>query len=193
VTLEESKARRVIWSGAEQSRLVAMTCRNCGSALPAASRFCNQCGAPQPLTCGSCWHENPPGAKFCNSCGEKLLVLAQAREGAPLPPSTSAQPRAERRPLTVMFCDLVGSTALSTRLDPEDLREVIAAYHACVADTVGRFHGHVAHRDCRNDSERWRELARCWRELPKRDRPEGRGRQPSAPGSLHVRRAYQAT
>jgi class 3 adenylate cyclase len=39
----------------------------------------------------------------------------------------------------VMFCDLVGSTALSARLDPEDLREVIGAYHRCVADTVGRY------------------------------------------------------
>jgi len=38
-----------------------------------------------------------------------------------------------------MFCDLVGSTALSARLDPEDLREVIGAYHRCVADTVGRY------------------------------------------------------
>ena len=145
MTLKEGNARRVIWPGAEQSRLVAMTCRNCGSALPAASRFCNQCGAPQPLTCSSCRQENPPGAKFCNSCGEKLLVLPLARAGAALPLSTSAQPRAERRQLTVMFCNLVGSTALSTRLDPEDLREVIAAYHACVAYTVGRFHGHVAH------------------------------------------------
>ena len=44
---------------------------------------------------------------------------------------------AERRQLTVMFCDLVGSTALSTRLDPEDLREVIGAYHRAVAETVG--------------------------------------------------------
>jgi class 3 adenylate cyclase len=43
-----------------------------------------------------------------------------------------------------MFCDLVGSTALSTRHDPEDLREVIGAYHRCVADTVGRFDGFVA-------------------------------------------------
>ena len=43
-----------------------------------------------------------------------------------------------------MFCDLVGSTVLSTRLDPEDLREVIAAYHECVADTVSRFQGYVA-------------------------------------------------
>ncbi len=43
-----------------------------------------------------------------------------------------------------MFCDLVGSTALSTRLDPEDLREVIAAYHKCAADVVTRFRGYVA-------------------------------------------------
>jgi class 3 adenylate cyclase len=51
---------------------------------------------------------------------------------------------AERRQLTVMFCDLVGSTALSARLDAEDLREVIAAYHRAVADVVGRFDGFVA-------------------------------------------------
>jgi class 3 adenylate cyclase len=51
---------------------------------------------------------------------------------------------AERRQLTVMFCDLVGSTALAARLDPEDLREVIGAYHRCVAETVSRFGGFVA-------------------------------------------------
>ena len=51
---------------------------------------------------------------------------------------------AERRQLTVMFCDLVGSTALSARLDPEDLREVIGAYHKCVAETIRRFDGFVA-------------------------------------------------
>jgi predicted ATPase/class 3 adenylate cyclase len=51
---------------------------------------------------------------------------------------------AERRQLTVMFCDLVASTALAGRLDPEDLHEVISAYHAAVADNVGRFDGFVA-------------------------------------------------
>ena len=51
---------------------------------------------------------------------------------------------AERRQLTVMFTDLVGSTALSTTLDPEDLRSVIGAYHKCVAETVARFDGFVA-------------------------------------------------
>jgi class 3 adenylate cyclase len=53
-------------------------------------------------------------------------------------------PEAERRQLTVMFADLVGSTALSTRLDPEDLRAVIGAYHKCVADIVAQFDGFVA-------------------------------------------------
>src|SRR5262252_6589524 len=51
---------------------------------------------------------------------------------------------AERRQLTVMFCDVVGSTALSTRYDPEDLRELIGGYHRAVAETVGRFDGFVA-------------------------------------------------
>jgi class 3 adenylate cyclase/predicted ATPase len=51
---------------------------------------------------------------------------------------------AERRQVTVMFCDLVGSTALSARMDPEDLREVIAAYQKCVTETVQRFDGYVA-------------------------------------------------
>ena len=51
---------------------------------------------------------------------------------------------AERRQLTVMFCDLVGSTALSARLDPEDLREVIAAYHRAVTEIVTGFDGFVA-------------------------------------------------
>jgi hypothetical protein len=51
---------------------------------------------------------------------------------------------AERRQLTIMFCDLVGSTPLSTRFDPEDLREIVGAYHRCVTDTVARFGGFVA-------------------------------------------------
>jgi class 3 adenylate cyclase len=51
---------------------------------------------------------------------------------------------AERRQVTVMFSDLVGSTALSARMDPDDLREVISAYQKCVAETVGRFGGFVA-------------------------------------------------
>jgi class 3 adenylate cyclase len=53
-------------------------------------------------------------------------------------------PSAERRQLSVLFCDLVGSTALTARLDPEDLREIIDVYYRCVADTVAHFDGFVA-------------------------------------------------
>ena len=59
-------------------------------------------------------------------------------------PNAHPADRAERRQVTVMFSDLVGSTALSARMDPEDLREVISAYQKCVAETVGRFGGFVA-------------------------------------------------
>jgi len=59
-------------------------------------------------------------------------------------PAGSVSSSAERRQLSVMFCDLVGSTELSSRLDPEDLREVIAAYHRAVADVVRTFDGFVA-------------------------------------------------
>jgi class 3 adenylate cyclase len=59
-------------------------------------------------------------------------------------PSAHPEDRAESRQVTVMFSDLVGSTALSARMDPEDLREVISAYQKCVADTAQRFGGFVA-------------------------------------------------
>jgi class 3 adenylate cyclase len=66
-------------------------------------------------------------------------VVVVAAPAAPLPLNT-----AERRQVTVMFADLVGSTALSARMDPEDLREVISAYQKCVAETVRHFDGFVA-------------------------------------------------
>ena len=68
-------------------------------------------------------------------------MVAEPRGPPPTPSSTDA---AERRQLTVMFCDLVGSTALSARLDPEDMREVIAAYHRCCAELITKAGGFVA-------------------------------------------------
>src|ERR1700756_241177 len=86
-----------------------------------------------------------------------LAAIAALRAGTtggltllPNPPSQAGDGRvgagtdAERRQLTVMFCDLVGSTPLSTRFDPEVRREIVGAYHRCVTDTVGRFGGFVA-------------------------------------------------
>ena len=81
-----------------------------------------------------------------------LRAIAELKGGetaAPKPANEDIAPvaphdTAERRQVTVMFSDLVGSTALSARMDPEDLREVISAYQKCVAETVQRFGGFVA-------------------------------------------------
>ena len=77
-----------------------------------------------------------------------LGAIAALRGDDPAPPAKSGEAAlasaAERRQLTVMFCDLVGSTALSSQLDPEDLREVIAAYHRAVAESIAGFDGFVA-------------------------------------------------
>jgi hypothetical protein len=83
---------------------------------------------------------------------KKLLEAIAALTAAPEAPSSIpvavTEPKthdtAERRQVTVMFADLVGSTALSTDMDPEDLREVISAYQKCVAETVHHFGGFVA-------------------------------------------------
>src|SRR5215471_2378213 len=81
--------------------------------------------------------------------GDRLKMLRAIRElsdtgSVPPQPEPRSQDSAERRQVTVMFSDLVGSTALSARMDPEDLREVISAYQKCVASTVQRFGGFVA-------------------------------------------------
>jgi class 3 adenylate cyclase len=80
-----------------------------------------------------------------------LRAIANLEIERSLPAAASVAPvkravieTAERRQVTVMFSDLVGSTALSARMDPEDLREIISAYQKCVAETVGRFGGFVA-------------------------------------------------
>jgi class 3 adenylate cyclase/nucleoside-triphosphatase THEP1 len=80
----------------------------------------------------------------------KATEAETAVDSSPVPHSDlsekhgTSETMAERRPLSVMFCDLVGSTALSSRLDPEDLREVIRSYQACVATTIRQFDGFIA-------------------------------------------------
>jgi class 3 adenylate cyclase len=73
-----------------------------------------------------------------------LGVAAPAAAVTTAPRDAPAPAEAERRQLTVMFCDLVGSTALSTRFDPEDLRELMGDYHRAVSETIGHFDGFVA-------------------------------------------------
>ena len=79
-------------------------------------------------------------------CCARLLRVGAAPTQMQSAPAPEPKPRddAERRQLTVMFTDLVGSTALSTKLDSEDLRSVIGAYRKCVAQAIARFDGFVA-------------------------------------------------
>lgn len=89
------------------------------------------------------------GVGFVGHRRKQLDAIAALRAGASAPAPLSDTPlatdkAAERRQVTVMFSDLVGSTALSARMDPEDLREIISVYQTCVADTVRRFGGFVA-------------------------------------------------
>jgi predicted ATPase/class 3 adenylate cyclase len=72
-----------------------------------------------------------------------IAEISRVQKGPAPPPAATPHDTAERRQVTVLFSDLVGSTALSARMDPEDLREVISAYHKCVAETVRRFGGFV--------------------------------------------------
>ncbi len=126
-----------------------MDCPNCGAGLGERKAFCTRCGTAVLTTCDSCGVQNPRSAQFCGDCGAKLSdrpPVDVARRPAPPPPPLppSAPPTVERRQLTVMFCDLVGSTALSTRLDLEDLHEAIIAYQSCVDEIVAQFDGFVA-------------------------------------------------
>jgi class 3 adenylate cyclase len=119
-----------------------MRCPRCGANVALGKNFCGDCGAPLPLACMACGSENPAGKRFCADCGAALTTKLAEQPG----PATSRHHEAiaERRQLTVMFVDLVGSTLLATRLDPEDLRQVITRYQECITSLVTRFEGFVA-------------------------------------------------
>src|SRR5262245_45259477 len=116
-----------------------MECPSCGATLSEPGRFCSQCGHALTQACPACGESNKPEANFCSGCGTNL-------RGSVAPAPALVLSPAERRHLTVMFSDLVGSTALSTRLDVEDLQEVIGAYQRRVAAVVANFGGYVARR-----------------------------------------------
>src|ERR1700680_1412979 len=120
----------------------AITCRNCGKINLPDKRFCVECGKRLELSCAACAAAIEPGQKFCGNCGTRF----EAPE-APRPHSNGAaelQAGGERRHLTVLFADLVGSTQMATRLDPEEYHHIVQAYHQAVARVVGRYDGYVA-------------------------------------------------
>ncbi len=135
-----------------------MRCVSCGLENPKEVRFCTGCGASLTQRCPSCASENPPGAKFCGQCATALgsgrgpdsiqPTDQKPSAGVSTPNCDAAAARtpqdAERRQLTIMFCDLVESTSLSGRLDPEELRRVLRDYQAMCATIIRRYDGTVA-------------------------------------------------
>ena len=107
-----------------------MRCPSCDHDNRAERRFCAECGAALAAPCAACGASNEPGEKFCGGCGARLTAR---RCLAPLTPAVEPGPTApagERRQLTVLFCDLVGSTPLSQQLDAEEWRDVVDAVPA---------------------------------------------------------------
>ncbi len=100
------------------------------------------------VICPSCGFKSPTGFKFCGECGAKFDVRFSSFDKISTPSIASIETLdgnvAERRQLTVMFCDLVDSTQLSDYLDPEDLREVIHHYQKACGEIVHRYDGHIA-------------------------------------------------
>jgi class 3 adenylate cyclase len=134
-------------------------CPSCNSENPADAKFCDECSAVLISQCPACGVSNRPGAKFCRGCAAPLASSPGAA-GIPAEPHPSVLSRgepvsagssveaqaveAERRHLTVLFCDLVDSTGIAARLDPEDWRELAASYLSAAARAIERFGGHVA-------------------------------------------------
>ena len=118
-----------------------MHCPTCGTESPEGYTFCGGCGSQLPAGCPQCGFANVPGGRFCGGCGHPLTTDEKL---TPTPAPAPAATDAERRQLTVMFCDLVGSTALAGRLDPEVLRDINRAYQDACAGAVTRFDGFIA-------------------------------------------------
>lgn len=125
---------------------MSMHCPTCGFQNTEATLACGECGTTLSRLCAACGFENPLRSKFCGGCGTALGVVPQTKEQIV---AGNESPRvlasgAERRQLTIMFCDLVGSTSLSEKLDPEELREVVRAFQEYCATRVHRFGGTIA-------------------------------------------------
>ena len=131
-----------------------MHCASCGSDTPPKAKFCIECSAQLTRRCAKCGVENPPQAKFCAECGSAVTVAGQGRAdvtAATQADTHSGEPsvshgseNAERRHLTVLFCDLANSTGIAAGLDPEEWRDAVAAYHGAASEAITRFGGYVA-------------------------------------------------
>src|SRR5512146_2823279 len=144
-----------------------MKCARCGFNNDEDAGFCENCGEVLTRVCATCGSALKPGARFCNKCGmpvtqpaigsqagevtddEQRHRLTALRQSAPQGLqdkilATRAQIESERKPVTILFTDIVGSTSLAEKLDPEEWKEIVNGAHRRVSEAVYRYEGTIA-------------------------------------------------
>ena len=124
-----------------------MRCPRCSADNLAGMKFCGQCGAPLGAPCPSCGSGNPPEHRFCGHCGAPLdrAGLHEAVAPGPFIPKPAEAPGTalpgEMKQVTVLFCDIVGSTPLTERLGAEAMRDLVRSFLAASLAEVDRYGG----------------------------------------------------
>ena len=123
-----------------------MHCSQCGTENKPGRKFCANCGQVLSLACSECGFENDAGDKFCGGCGISLGDTNGTRLPNPevSEPAADSVPDGELRQITVMFCDLADSTAMSNRMDPEQLAHLQGQYRGICDQAIDQFGGYVA-------------------------------------------------
>jgi class 3 adenylate cyclase/tetratricopeptide (TPR) repeat protein len=128
-------------------------CARCQQDNPPRARFCLECGARLGASCTACGAEAPDGAKFCPACGQPLQAGAPALRQAPesYTPrhlaekilTSRAAIQGERKPVTVLFCDVVSSTALAERLSPDGMHALLSGFFERALTEIHRYEGTI--------------------------------------------------
>jgi class 3 adenylate cyclase/tetratricopeptide (TPR) repeat protein len=124
-----------------------MSCPACGTDNAAGAKFCVECGNRLNAGCPSCGTLNVAGAKFCVECGTNLLSSAPSTpaiaDGDQAAPASAIPAGSERRLVSVLFADLVGSTTLAEDRDPEESRELLSKYFDVASELIGNYGGTI--------------------------------------------------
>ena len=120
----------------------AMRCPQCDLDNREERKFCSKCGTALGWGCPDCGFTNSPGEGFCGGCGRTAAVPTPAAV-APVPPLEETDAASERRQVAILFADLCGFTALSSRLDAEDLRGLVEGFYARADAIIAQYGGNV--------------------------------------------------
>ena len=115
-----------------------MKCPQCQFDNREGVRFCEKCGVRMELVCPACGATIPPDRQFCGQCGQVLEASSAAQKERKI-----VAPSSERKHVTVLFSDLSGYTAMSEKLDPEEVKEITTRIFGEVAKIVDRYEGFV--------------------------------------------------